>query len=335
MLIFFCLVGVFAAVSTAIFPTPAQASVFSFVSDIFKQEKTQAAVIQYNNSQKMTILEATKTANPSTGGGEVLIVADGTALEAPEDPSSGEVFQPNNGQISVYIVREGDTLSQIANMFEVSVNTIKWANNLEKNVISEGQTLVVLPVSGVRHTIKSGDTVASIAKKYAADEKEIIQFNDLSGSNPKLMAGAVVIVPDAIIPTSSPSSSGSAGGGKLSNLPAYEGYYTKPVPGARKTQGIHGYNGVDFGSPIGTPVLAAASGKVIISKNSGWNGGYGNYVTISHSNGTQTLYAHLSRNAVVQNTDIEKGQVIGYVGSTGKSTGPHLHFEVRGAKNPF
>ena len=102
-----------------------------------------------------------------------------------------------------------------------------------------------------------------------------------------------------------------------------------------KTQGLHGYNGVDIGAPNGTPIIAAAGGSVVVSRNSGWNGGYGNYIVIKHENGTQTLYAHMSEIVVVSGQSIVQGQVVGSVGSTGKSTGSHLHFEVRGAKNPF
>jgi murein DD-endopeptidase MepM/ murein hydrolase activator NlpD len=102
-----------------------------------------------------------------------------------------------------------------------------------------------------------------------------------------------------------------------------------------RTQGIHGYNGVDLGAPAGTAVRAAAAGQVIISKASGWNGGYGQYIVVKHANGTQTLYAHLSANSVAAGATVAQGQLIGAVGNTGKSTGNHVHFEVRGAKNPF
>ncbi|PIQ67135.1 MAG: hypothetical protein COV95_00370, partial [Candidatus Zambryskibacteria bacterium CG11_big_fil_rev_8_21_14_0_20_40_24] len=115
---------------------------------------------------------------------------------------------------------------------------------------------------------------------------------------------------------------------------SYDGYYIKPVNG-RRTQGIHGYNAVDLGAPAGSPIFAAAPGVVIISRNSGWNGGYGRYIVIRHDNGTQTLYAHNSENIVYEGTSVVQGQVVGYVGSSGKSTGPHVHFEIRGAKNPF
>lgn len=81
--------------------------------------------------------------------------------------------------------------------------------------------------------------------------------------------------------------------------------------------------------------MAAADGVVIVSKNTGWNGGYGTYVVIAHDNGTQTLYAHMSRTIVYVGQRVKKGQMIGNLGSTGKSTGPHVHFEIRGAVNPF
>jgi murein DD-endopeptidase MepM/ murein hydrolase activator NlpD len=117
--------------------------------------------------------------------------------------------------------------------------------------------------------------------------------------------------------------------------PDLPGYYIRPVYGGTISQGLHGYNGVDLAAPRGTTIVAAAGGNVIIARGSGWNGGYGNYVVISHPNGTQTLYAHLNSVATYEGAQVEQGQLIGYSGSTGKSTGPHLHFEVRGAKNPF
>ena len=333
------------ALSLTLFPAPAHAGFFSFISNLLKQEKAEAeaeveAVISIPetkiNSQKLKILEAPIAANPAVGGGNVVIV-DETALISQDNFADTDIVQPNNGQISVYVVRPGDTLSQIAKMYEVSVNTIIWANNIRGSTISEGQTLIILPVSGIRHIVKSGETVLTIAKKYKADEKEILSFNNIE-DGAKLAVGTEIIVPDATVSTPA-SSSGSSGVTSAPrgtrNLPSYEDYYIKPVPNGRRTQGIHGYNGIDFGAPVGTPILAAAAGKVIISRSGGYNGGYGSYIVLYHPNGTQTLYAHLSKNAVSQGAEVSKGQVIGYVGMTGKVTGPHLHFEVRGAKNPF
>jgi len=238
-------------------------------------------------------------------------------------------------QISVYVVREGDSLSQIAKMFDVSVNTIVWANDIGNGaIIKEGQQLVILPVSGLEYTIRKGDTSAGIAKKYGGDSDEILEFNDIANAS-GLIAGDVIIIPGgkkAVVRYSARSSKKVARG---TNVPSYNGYYIRPVGGGRRSQGIHGYNAVDLPAPHGTPIVASASGRVIISKNSGWNGGYGKYIVIEHDNGTQTLYSHNNGNIVKRGQSVVQGQVIGYIGSTGRSTGPHVHFEVRGAKNPF
>ena len=148
------------------------------------------------------------------------------------------------------------------------------------------------------------------------------------------MIGSTVIIPEGMIPlpTLVPGSYTAPRG---TSGPSYSGYYLYPLSSGTKSQGIHGYNGVDLAAPMGTPVFASASGDVVVSDDYGWNGGYGNYVVISHTNGTQTLYAHLTEAAVFAGAYVYQGQIIGYLGSTGKSTGPHLHFEVRGAKNPF
>ena len=106
-----------------------------------------------------------------------------------------------------------------------------------------------------------------------------------------------------------------------------------PLPGARLTQGLHDGGAVDLAMPRGTPILAAASGTIIFARD-GYNGGYGNMVIISHPNGTQTLYAHQSKLVSSAGDKVSQGEVIGYVGSTGHSTGPHLHFKISGAQNP-
>lgn len=244
------------------------------------------------------------------------------------------VHKATSDQISIYVVREGDTLSQIAEMFDVTVNTIKWGNDLSSNTLKSGQTLVILPISGVKHTVVKGDKVATLAKKYKGDIEEILAYNNLKEGE-SLTVGSVIIIPDGEVLPPPSSSTGSAVRPVNSSLKEYEGYYLRPIVGGRKTQGIHGYNGIDIAAPSGTPILASADGEVIISRSGGWNGGYGNYVVIRHSNGTQTLYSHNSKNNVSVGDTVKQGDVIGFVGATGKATGVHLHFEIRGAKNPF
>ena len=113
------------------------------------------------------------------------------------------------------------------------------------------------------------------------------------------------------------------------------GYFVNPLPTGRKTQGLHGpgNRGIDIGAPKGTPIYASASGAVLIAKT-GWSGGYGSMVVIQHPNGTKTLYAHMSKLGIRTGATVARGETIGYVGSTGRSTGPHLHFEVFNARNP-
>lgn len=317
-----------------------QAGFFYFGEETLKTNKQNSPKTANFNAQNIQLLESSLNyeSTGDRGGGDITVVNNNSLL--PDSGPLGTIAdiedKTNNDQISIYVVREGDNLSQIASMFNVSVNTIAWANDINRgSKITPGQTLVILPISGVKYEVKKGDTVKSIAKKLNSDADEIIQFNDLSGGG-QLAEGQTIIVPNGEIapaPSTKPGLKSSPVRG--ANGPSYAGYYLRPIADGRKSQGLHGYNGVDLADSCGTPVMASASGDVIISREGGWNGGYGNYVVVSHSNGTQTLYSHLSSNIVSAGWHVVKGQVIGYIGSTGKSTGCHLHFEVRGAKNPF
>ena len=149
----------------------------------------------------------------------------------------GYIVIPSSDQISLYVVHEGDSLSQIAQMFGVSVNTIVWANNLRGTVIAPGQTLVILPISGVRHIVKKGDTLKTIAKKYSGDFEEVLSYNDLSESS-SLAIGDIVTVPNGEVKQVAVSSRN--GRSTYASQPEYYGYYKWPVAGGVKTQGIHG-----------------------------------------------------------------------------------------------
>ena len=305
---------------------------------------TSAAVgASYSSAPQDYLLRAAINSdpNPNKGLGDGIQTSGGKALIAYAGPS-GTIADVASStppdRISVYVVRRGDTLSIIAKMFDVSVNTIIWANTLKGiNDVHPGDTLIILPVSGIEHKIARGDTLRSIAKKYGADSDEIAQYNGLDPSE-HLVIGSSIMVPggELIVPTPSPArrpapSPLRGGGGAF-----LAGYFSNPLPGNAVTQGIHGWNGIDIGAARGTPIHAAAGGIVIIARGNGaWNGGYGNYVVITHGNGAQTLYSHLRSAIVSPGQSVVNGQVIGYVGSTGRATGSHLHFEVRGAQNPF
>jgi murein DD-endopeptidase MepM/ murein hydrolase activator NlpD len=233
-------------------------------------------------------------------------------------------------------VRQGDTIGAIAEMYDVTVNTILWANDMKKgDKLVVGDALFILPISGVEHTVTKGQTLQGIAKLYKADIRDIIQYNEIT-EDTELAIGDKLIVPDGVKAESDRPNSSLAKDKKYYQthpLPNLAGYFLNPVPGYRKSQGIHGRNGVDLAMPKGTPIYASAAGKVTLAR-AGYNGGYGTMVVISHPNGTETLYAHLSKLATATGVSVSQGEIIGFVGSTGRSTGPHLHFEVRGARNP-
>jgi len=310
---------------------------------VVEAQRTVSTPSLYPNLQTVSLPRAAMNIDPGSarGGGGILI--DDSAVVPQEGPAGAgaDVVYPKNSAISIYVVREGDTVSEIAEMFGVSVNTIMWANDITRSTaLRVGQQLVILPITSVRHVVKKGDTLASLAKKYSADVDDITSFNELTPEQ-SLVVGQEVIIPNGEIaappaPPRTASTQAQKVGTSGSGTYSYSGYYLRPLTGGTRTQGVHGYNGVDLAAPVGTPILASASGEVIISREGGWNGGYGSYIVIKHDNGTQTLYAHTSGNIVGVGQSVVKGQVIGYVGSTGRSTGAHVHFEIRGGpRNPF
>jgi murein DD-endopeptidase MepM/ murein hydrolase activator NlpD len=348
------LIFAFFLISAVLSPKQAEASLTSFVSSIFTNT-TEASDLGTDNSirtissQNVALLSASVGADltPDLGVLTDINIVGGSALMAESGPLGTildiEESDGDSDTISVYVVRSGDTLQKIANMYDVSVNTIIWGNNLRgPKDLKIGQELIILPVSGVKYTIKKGDTIAGIAKKYKGDVDEILSFNNLE-KGVKLITGDEIIIPNgeikavAVAPT-------KPGVTKLIKTFINDtidslAYYIRPVVNGRKSQGLHGKNGVDIAPGcrcVGKePLLAAAAGNVLIARTGGWNGGYGNYVVISHPNGTQTLYGHMYSVAVIPGEQVAQGEVIGTIGSSGNSSGPHVHFEIRGAENPF
>jgi murein DD-endopeptidase MepM/ murein hydrolase activator NlpD len=262
--------------------------------------------------------------------------------------STEDIDLPTSDAISLYEVKKGDSLATVAKLFGVSKNTIIWANDLKSEKLTPGDTLLILPVTGVKVTVKKGDTISTIAKKYKGDVDDIAKYNGIA-PDAKLSVGDVILVPEGeiavtVVPPKKTTSSGGIASGAVSTyerlLDSYSyvtppGFFIRPISGGRKSQGLHGHNGIDLAANIGTPVMASAAGTVIAAKSSGYNGGYGEMIIIAHAGNIQTVYGHLSRVNVSVGQTVAQGEIIGAVGNTGKSTGPHLHFEVRGAKNPF
>ena len=286
---------------------------------------------EINNSASFVGLEfQSLSVNPANTVQQTALLA----FNSLENDFSGFENSDQNSRISIYTVQEGDTLSFIASDFGVSVNTIVWANNIrEVNSIRPGDELKIPPVSGVVHKVKKGDTVASLAKKYAANEEKIIEFNSLPKDG-SLQIDNELIVPDGKITSQNIANYSNNVVKRFAYLPNLGDYYMIPATG-RNWGIIHGRNGVDIANSCGTPIYAAADGSAAIVDGVGWNGGFGKFIKLVHQNGTETIYAHSSKLLINQGENVQKGQLIALIGTTGRSTGCHLHFEVHGAKNPL
>ncbi|MEK7588542.1 MAG: peptidoglycan DD-metalloendopeptidase family protein [Patescibacteria group bacterium] len=336
--------------------TPVEAS---FLSSLFGNDATASAPetissdSAINNSQNMSLLQANVTSasiqEKKEKEDEVkedanITITDNalTPVTNPLGVSDGsDAKDPSFDQISIYVVRPGDSIAQIAKMYEVSVNTIMWANDLKTKKLTVGDTLIILPVSGLQYKVEKGDTLKSIAKEYKVEVLDIVDYNDLTIDS-KLSVGDELIIPGAeievkVVTPLAKVKSSSKTGSIPNNFNTADsgrnvGGFLKPIP-CRQSQGRHDRYAVDLAcGKAGVSIQAAMSGKVIFAKK-GWNGAFGN-LTIIENNGIQTFYAHQSEIYVSIGQQVAQGQIIGTVGNTGRSTGPHLHFEVRGAKNP-
>lgn len=234
-------------------------------------------------------------------------------------------------EIIEYEVKGGDTVSGVAQEFGVTVDTIRWANNLEDaDDIHPGDKLKILPVAGVAHTVQSGDTIFSVAKKYRAEPQAILDFpfNDV-GDDFALRIGQVLIIPDGA-PPEKPKPPPVQYLARI-NVPSEEtsasGLFRWPASGYIGQYFSYYHKGIDIVNSSSPDVVSADAGKVVVS---GWpdSSGFGRRVVIDHGNGYSTLYAHLASNYVGVGEYVSKGQRIGRMGTTGRSTGIHLHLEI-------
>lgn len=236
--------------------------------------------------------------------------------------------------VVTYIVQPGDTISSIANKFDVSIDTIRWQNDLKSiDAIKPGDTVEVPPMTGMVHKVKRGETIYSIAKKYDVSAQQIINWPFNSYANDEtfeLAAGQVLIVPDGVKPAEPLWDPKRYVAQTTPNAGAVSatGQFIWPAGGAITQRYVWYHKALDIANSSAPVILAADSGRVTVA---GWPdaGGYGNRVMIDHGNGLVTLYAHLSSISVAAGQTVNRGDVIGRMGSTGRSTGTHLHFEIR------
>ena len=257
----------------------------------------------------------------------------GTSLVKP-DLATTKITKRERTETVVYTVKPGDTISTIAQEFEVSVSTILWENELSAySIIRPGDKLSILPASGLSYKVAKGDTVSSLAKKYDVEETNILSANKLSAGD-ILSVGDKIFIPGGkkiIAPTYTVKS--YTGFDALKDIVAAPS--AKPVAGNKMNwPTVNGkitqyfswrHTAVDIANKVGTPIYAADAGTV---EYSAWGGDYGNEIIVDHGGGKKTRYAHLSQFFVKKGDQVDKGQTIGAMGSTGNSTGPHLHFEV-------
>lgn len=270
--------------------------------------------------------------------GSASLAGGGTAIVKPsisgEEDEMGRSIEP-------YVVQAGDTIVAIAERFGVSIETILWENNLSaKGLIRPGQQLAILPVTGVTHTVKRGDTISKIAKRYAISPEKIIEFNRLASAD-DLQIGEKLIIPNGkkyIPPTPQWRSLQEIVRGPAAGTSVGDKGHIWPTTCRRITQYFTWRHlGIDIACKSGQPVYASQTGTVkrVVY---GWNGGYGNMVIIDHGSGVQTLYGHNATLLVSVGAVVSQGDVIATIGSTGRSTGFHVHYEVRvsGRRvNPF
>ncbi|MEK9152894.1 MAG: M23 family metallopeptidase [Patescibacteria group bacterium] len=257
------------------------------------------------------------------------------AVRPSPDASAGEAPAPTRTRIIEYAVQDDDSISTIAAHFALKVSTLLQSNGLTaRSLIHIGDKLSILPVDGVSHKVKKGDTVARIAKLYSAEEQKIRETNGLSESG-DLAIGDELVVPDGRLPAPPPPKPSPRLATDLRNIfippPAADrvglGRFLWPTSARRVTQYFKlKHTGVDIAGPVGTPLYAADDGVV---EYSGWNtGGYGNMIIVNHQNGLYTRYGHASKLIAKVGDAVKRGDLIALMGSTGRSTGPHIHFEV-------
>ncbi|MFA5776129.1 MAG: M23 family metallopeptidase [Patescibacteria group bacterium] len=249
---------------------------------------------------------------------------------------------PENRQRTEYLaykVESGDSLYSIGNKFKVSTDALKYVNILyDGSVLQVGQDIVIPPISGLIHKVEAGDTLALIARKYSVPSQAIADFNYLLEPN-KLALGTELVIPDAKIPlpvvTNLPIIPSIITGG-VTDGNAKKGWCMWPTSTSVITQNFSWYhNGLDIGSSWGSamPSIYACAGGVVV--RAGWDPwGLGLHIRVDHGNGYETVYGHMSRLDVSYGDKIKKGEVMGFMGSTGRSTGPHVHFMIKYQGSP-
>lgn len=233
-------------------------------------------------------------------------------------------------KVIAYIIQKGDTLSTIADKFEVSTDTLRWANSMSSDSLIVGDELKIPPVTGIVHKVERGDTVYTIAKKYDTDAQKIVNFPFNDFVNPEtfsLVEGQILIIPDGIKPKAPIYSPRPTPVFVPSQIAQSSAGFIWPATGNITQYPVWYHNALDIANSAAPDIAAAKTG--VIKSTACDKGGYGCHVIINHGDGIESLYAHMQKFYVSAGDKVSQGQAIGKMGSTGRSTGTHVHFEVR------
>jgi murein DD-endopeptidase MepM/ murein hydrolase activator NlpD len=270
-----------------------------------------------------------------TVANQPLPVIQESSLAPAPNPRTFQTTPPNHN-FQTYVVERGDTPNIIASKFDISAETLLGGNpwlSQESNQLRAGTELVILPIDGVLHTVGPGETIESIAELYEIPAEAIIAYESNNLEFPyRLQPETEILVPGAKIGQfywTAPKEVAGSGGQQWAVQGT--GTYVWPVTGRCVTNFYwYGHPGLDVALAVGSPVVASDRGTVTWAS---WASGpyfdYGNLIVINHGNGYETLYAHLNSINVYPGQVVEQGQFIGASGNTGRSSGPHIHFEIR------
>jgi murein DD-endopeptidase MepM/ murein hydrolase activator NlpD len=313
---FFALVTAGAVIGCALAAVDAYCSTFARTVDL-------APYARFGHDELDSAFE--RVALGGAAGSSDVTTRDELALfyDTAADGSADFVFTKSVA-FTTYTVQRGDTISGLSVKFGLKyIGTLIAANNIS-NVrgIQAGQKLTIPSIDGLNYTVKARDTLAGLSSRYNIAVEDLLDVNDLASET--LAVGQVIFVPGAQLDSDTVRRAlGELFASPLRGryrLTSGFGYRADPFTGVRQH-----HNGLDMAAPSGTPVRAAMSGRVVTTA---WSNIYGNYIIINHGNGYQTLYGHLSKIQVAKNQAVTQGGQIGLVGTTGYSTGPHLHFTV-------
>jgi murein DD-endopeptidase MepM/ murein hydrolase activator NlpD len=291
----------------------------------------QLAMLRTEIGSRPTLTsKPTSDALPSPSPSPVGIGGLGYFIPELETPTPEVNKTLTRTEIITYVVQAGDMVGTISRDFGISEDTLCWANGRladNPDYLRVGQHLYILPIDGVLHIVEKGDTLSEIAETYKAEVQDIVDYapNGLTDAS-LLVEGQELIVPDGEKPYT-PRWVSAWSGTVPTNAKKGSGSFVWPTSGVVTQKYWSKHPALDVGWSEGTSVIAADSGAVILTGYSA--SGYGRYVVIDHGNGFRTLYAHLQMFFVKEGESVAKGQKIGLMGNTGRSTGPHLHFEIR------